>query len=109
MASTFDHVDDVGVSINYAHLAGHNTIRASVMGGVARAARAEELAAMEEMLSAGMAQGAFGLSTGLVYAPACFADKEELTALCRVSARQGGFWPPTCAARETRFSRRWTR
>ena len=84
------HVDEVGVSINYAHLAGHNTIRASVMGGVARAARAEELAAMEEMLSSGMAQGAFGLSTGLVYAPACFADKEELTSLCRVSARCGG-------------------
>ena len=84
------HVDEVGVSINYAHLAGHNTIRASVMGGEAREARAEELAAMEAMLSAGMAQGAFGLSTGLVYAPACFADKEELTALCRVSARGGG-------------------
>ena len=84
------HVDEVGVSINYAHLVGHNTIRASVMGGEARPARAEELAAMEEMLSAGMAQGAFGLSTGLVYAPACFADKEELTALCRVSARRGG-------------------
>lgn len=85
-----DHVDAVGVSINYAHLAGHNTIRASVMGGEARPARAEELAAMEEMLSEGMEQGAFGLSTGLVYAPACFADKEELTALCRVSARWGG-------------------
>ena len=85
-----DRVDAVGVSINYAHLAGHNTIRASVMGGEARPARPEELAAMEEMLSAGMEEGAFGLSTGLVYAPACFADKEELTALCRVSARGGG-------------------
>ena len=83
-------VDGVGVSINYAHLAGHNTIRSSVMGGEARPARGEELAAMEEMLSTGMEQGAFGLSTGLVYAPACFADKEELTSLCRVSARQGG-------------------
>ena len=85
-----DLVDAVGVSINYAHLVGHNTIRASVMGGEARPASAEELAAMEGMLSAGMEQGAFGLSTGLVYAPACFADRDELTALCRVSARGGG-------------------
>ncbi len=85
-----DHVDEVGVSINYAHLAGHNTIRSSVMGGEARAARAEELAAMEEMLGTSMEQGAFGLSTGLVYAPACFAEKEELITLCRVSARKGG-------------------
>ncbi len=85
-----DHVEEVGVSINYAHLAGHNTMRAGVMGGAARPARAEELAAMEEMLSRAMREGAFGLSTGLVYAPACFADAAELTALCRVAAREGG-------------------
>lgn len=84
------HVEEVGVSLNYAHLAGHNTIRASVMGGAARPARPEELAAMGEMLSLGIAQGAFGLSTGLVYAPACFAEKEELIALCRVAWRGGG-------------------
>lgn len=83
-------VEETGVSVNYAHLAGHNTIRASVMGGEARPARAEEMAAMEEMLALAMREGAFGLSTGLVYAPACFADKEELAALCRVSGRAGG-------------------
>ncbi len=83
-------VEEVGVSINYAHLVGHNTIRASVMGGEARPARAGELAAMEEMLSLGMREGAFGLSTGLVYAPACFADSGELTALCRAAGRGGG-------------------
>lgn len=80
-----------GISINYAPLIGHNTIRESVMGGKAAVSSAEELSAMEQMVAQGMAQGAFGLSTGLVYAPACFAGKEELIALCRVSARYGGF------------------
>lgn len=90
VAGHLRRVDETGVSINYAHLAGHNTIRASVMGGEARPARPEELAAMEEMLARGMREGAFGLSTGLVYAPACFADREELVALCRVAGRRGG-------------------
>ncbi|MDA1000004.1 MAG: D-aminoacylase [bacterium] len=79
-----------GLSINYVPLIGHNTIRESVMGGKAATASAGELSRMAEMVAQGMAQGAFGLSTGLVYAPACFADKEELVALCRISARYGG-------------------
>ncbi|MEE9274267.1 MAG: D-aminoacylase [bacterium] len=83
-------LESTGISVNYVALVGHNTVRASVMGGSARRATADDLAAMERMVEEGMSQGAFGLSTGLVYAPACFADRAELTALCRVSARHGG-------------------
>lgn len=87
-----NHLESVGVSVNYAPLIGHNTIRASVMGGSDRVASPDDLAQMDQMVDEGMRDGAFGLSTGLVYAPACFADREELTVLCRTSARHGGLF-----------------
>ncbi len=86
------HVEDVGVSVNYAHLIGHNTVRASVMGGSDRPAGPDDMARMDAIVDEAMSEGAFGLSTGLVYAPACFADRAELTALCRTSARHGGLF-----------------
>ena len=48
---------------------------------------------MAEMIRAvrqGMQEGALGLSTGLIYAPACFAEAEELVALSRVAREEGG-------------------
>jgi len=45
---------------------------------------------MQALLDEGMAAGAFGLSTGLVYPPGCFAGSEEIMALCRVAARYNG-------------------
>ena len=84
-------LERVGVSVNYVSLVGHNTVRESVMGGAGRPEKPAEMAEMERMVDEGMDQGAFGLSTGLVYAPACFAGRDELTTLCRVAARRGGF------------------
>lgn len=86
------HVEDLGVSVNYAHLVGHNTVRASIMGGSDRPAGADALEQMNAIVDQAMTEGAFGLSTGLVYAPACFADRAELTALCRTCARRGGLF-----------------
>ena len=84
------HVEDIGVSVNYAPLIGHNTVRATVMGGSDQPAGPDDLDRMDRLVDEGMREGAFGLSTGLVYAPACFADRSELTALCRTSSRHGG-------------------
>ena len=72
------HVEDIGVSVNYAHLIGHNTVRASVMGGSDRPAGPDEMAQMETIIEQGMEEGAFGLSTGLVYAPACFRGSRRV-------------------------------
>ena len=69
------HVEDIGVSVNYAPLIGHNTIRSSVMGGADRLAGPDDMEQMERMVDEAMAEGAFGFSTGLVYAPACFAGQ----------------------------------
>ncbi len=79
-----------GLSINFGLLLGHNTIRGSVMGGAARPPEPAEMAEMIAAVRQGMQQGALGLSTGLIYAPACFASADELVALARVAREEGG-------------------
>ncbi len=78
------------VSINFGLLVGHNTLRGSVMGGAARAATEDEIRAMIAVLERGMDEGALGLSTGLIYSPACFSSPEELAALTAAAGRKGG-------------------
>ncbi|MGH9067128.1 MAG: N-acyl-D-amino-acid deacylase family protein [Acidimicrobiales bacterium] len=73
-----------------AGLVGHSTVRRLVMGMAARPPTEVELEAMTAAVDAAMAEGAIGLSTGLVYAPAAYAGTEELVALCRVVARHQG-------------------
>ena len=92
LKSYLDRLDDAGLSVNYVHQVGHNTIRQSVMGGADRPPTEDELRTMTGMVERGMAEGAFGLSTGLVYAPACFASPEETSALAKAAAGRGGFF-----------------
>ncbi len=81
-----------GLAINVASLAGHGALRLAVMGWEERAPTPEELARMQGLLEEALQAGAFGLSTGLVYPPGCFAGMEEIVALCRVVARYGGLY-----------------
>jgi N-acyl-D-amino-acid deacylase len=88
--SYFRRLLDQGISINFGLLVGHNTLRGSALGGADRAATAEELQGMIAALERGMDEGALGLSTGLVYSPACFSPSEELATLTAVAGRKGG-------------------
>lgn len=90
VADYFARLRGLGIAVNYGHLVGHNTVRGSVMGGADRGPTADELAAMVRAVRQGMADGALGLSTGLVYSPACFSGPEELAALCREAREAGG-------------------
>lgn len=81
-----------GISINIASLAGHAALRLAVMGYADRNPNPAELTEMQELLHEAMQAGAFGFSTGLVYPPGCFADTDEIIALCRVAAASNGFY-----------------
>ncbi len=70
-------------SINFATLAGHGNIRASVVGYDDRQPSEEELGSMRMLLQEAVGQGALGLSTGLIYPPGVYADTAELVALAR--------------------------
>ncbi|MFH2040074.1 MAG: D-aminoacylase [Chloroflexota bacterium] len=81
-----------GVSINIASLAGHAALRLAVMGYDDRHPSESELAKMKNLLQEAMQAGAFGFSTGLVYPPGCFAGTDEIIALSKTAAAYNGFY-----------------
>jgi N-acyl-D-amino-acid deacylase len=66
------------------------SVRRYAMGDVDRAPTAAELDTMRAHVAEAMRQGAMGLSTGLIYAPASYASTDELVELTREAARYGG-------------------
>ncbi len=85
---------DRGAAVNVAYLVPQGTVRMVVVGTQDRPATAAELVRMQDLVATGMAEGAFGMSSGLTYVPGMFADTAELVALCEVVARAGGFYAP---------------
>jgi N-acyl-D-aspartate/D-glutamate deacylase len=81
--------EEQGVGLNIALLVGQGTIRREVMGMEDRPPTAEELERMKSLVREGMEAGAFGLSTGLYYAPGNYASTDEIVALAREVAPRG--------------------
>lgn len=81
-----------GLAVNVASLAGHAALRITVMGLADRDPTSSELDRMKGLLAEAMEAGAFGLSTGLVYPPGCFARTDEIIALCQVVSRYHGLY-----------------
>jgi N-acyl-D-amino-acid deacylase len=87
-----DYVDRLGPGIHLAPLVGHAPLRIAAMGMDNRQARAGELETMRQLLAASLRQGAWGMSTGLIYPPGCYAATEELVALANVLTGQGALY-----------------
>ena len=85
-------VEEAKPSVNTATYVGHGSVRAAVMGFEERAPTPKELQEMKELVDRSMKEGAFGLSTGLIYPPSCYADVEELGELCKAVADLGGYY-----------------
>jgi N-acyl-D-amino-acid deacylase len=83
-------IDRARPSLDCAYLAPHGAVRLGVMGMEDRRARPDEIRAMQELVRRAMREGAFGLSTGLIYPPCCFADTAELIELGRAVAEFDG-------------------
>ena len=88
-----DYVEtEVRPSENFACGVGHGAIRIAAMGFEPRKATVAELYDMKAMLASSFDEGAYFLSSGLIYAPGTFSDEAELTELSRVAARYGTFY-----------------
>ncbi|TFG99325.1 D-aminoacylase [Candidatus Thorarchaeota archaeon] len=85
-------LEDQGTAVNVIGLVGHGTVRIAVMGVDNRTPSSQELAEMKELVTSSMAEGAFGMSSGLVYLPGSFATTDELVELCKVVAQHGGLY-----------------
>ncbi len=92
LAEFFSRLEKIPLGLNVAYLAGQGTIRSSVMKLVDRAPTAAELEEMKSKVAQAMRDGAFGLSTGLKYLPGTFAKTDEIVALARVAAAEGGIY-----------------
>jgi N-acyl-D-amino-acid deacylase len=83
---------NIGTSLNVATLVGADTVRYGVLGAGDVEPTEEQLVRMEELVREAMNDGAFGLSTGLIYAPGCYASTEEIVRLASVTSPFGGLY-----------------
>jgi N-acyl-D-amino-acid deacylase len=81
-----------GCGTNIVHLVPHGSLRAKVMGRVQRAPTPTELKKMLALVERGMKDGAWGMSTGLIYVPSVYAETDEIIALAKVVAAHGGIY-----------------
>jgi N-acyl-D-amino-acid deacylase len=88
----FRALEQAGSTINVASFVGATQVRKVVLGDEDRAPTPAELARMVALVDTSMQQGAVGLSTALVYAPAFYASTDELVALARAAAARGGIY-----------------
>jgi N-acyl-D-amino-acid deacylase len=79
-----------GVSQNVASFLGATTVREYVLGLANKQPTAEELDRMRRLVRQEMRDGALGIATALEYAPAYYANTEELIELCKVAAQYRG-------------------
>ncbi len=79
-----------GVSLNVASFVGATTVRVHVLGEENREPDAAQLEAMQELVRAAMREGALGVGSSLIYAPAFFAGTAELIALASAAGEYGG-------------------
>jgi len=86
LAGFADRLDKVGIGVNMAPLVGHGTLRIAVMGMENRQPERREMQEMKRLLAEMLFQGAWGMSTGLIYPPGSFALTEELVELAGVLA-----------------------
>jgi N-acyl-D-amino-acid deacylase len=87
-----DYMVSRGVSPNIASFLGATTVRIHVLGYEDRPPTAQELDRMQSLVRQGMEEGALGIGSSLIYAPAFYADTDELIALCKVAADYGGMY-----------------
>ena len=85
---------DEGAAVNVAYLIPHGTVRMVVRGNEEGVANDDELKQMSHLVESGMKEGAFGLSAGLTYVPAIYADDREIIELCKIVAKYGGYYAP---------------
>jgi N-acyl-D-amino-acid deacylase len=80
-------------AVNVVVLAGHATIRTQVMGqDYKRRARTAEVARMRTLVDQALAEGAFGLSSGLEYEVGSYSDVEEVVEMARAAGARGGYY-----------------
>jgi N-acyl-D-amino-acid deacylase len=91
-AEYFERIEQSGISVNLMTTVASGTLRGGVVGYDDVPATPEQLEAMKAHVRQAMEDGAWGVSSGLIYVPDRFSRTEELIELTRVAAEYGGFY-----------------
>lgn len=92
MGEYFNYLEKRGCSPNFASFVGATTIRSYVLAQAKRDPDSTELKKMKALVRQAMEDGAMGLGSSLIYAPADFASTEELIELCKVVSEFNGMY-----------------
>lgn len=87
-----EYICNKGISPNVASFIGATTLRINTVGMDDRVASESELDAMRTMVRQGMEEGALGIGSSLIYAPAFYSSTEELIEICKVASEYGGMY-----------------
>jgi N-acyl-D-amino-acid deacylase len=87
-----EHLERRGVAPNVASFVGATTVRVHELGYADRAPTPAELERMRALVRQGMREGALGVGSSLIYAPAAFAGTDELVALAAAAGEHGGMY-----------------
>ena len=92
LSEYFTRLEKQGIGINLATYVGATQVRRMVLGDTDVQPTLQQLNQMKELVRQGMREGAVGVSTSLMYAPAPYAKTEELIALATEAAKFGGIY-----------------
>src|SRR6266850_1304471 len=92
LAEYLDYLVKRGVSCNVASFVGATTVRVHEIGYADRPPTPEELARMKDLVRQAMEEGALGVGSSLIYAPAFYAKTDELIELCKVASEYNGIY-----------------
>ena len=85
-------LEDKGVSTNVASFIGATTLRINAVGYEDREPNPKELKLMTDLVHQGMKEGALGIGSSLIYAPAFYSSTKELIEICKVAAQYDGMY-----------------
>ncbi len=85
-------LEEHGIGVNVVQFVPHGSVRREVLGQANRAPSSDELEQMKLIVEDGMKEGAFGLSSGLFYTPAAYAETEEVIELAKVASKYNGVY-----------------
>jgi len=87
-----DFLEKKGVSTNIASFVGATTLRIHAIGYDNRPPAPEEMTTMKRLAAQAMEEGAIGISSALIYAPASFSKTDELVELCKEVSKYNGMY-----------------
>jgi N-acyl-D-amino-acid deacylase len=90
LAEYLTHLEQRGIAPNVASFLGATTVREYVIGLEDKAPTPQQLEEMRELVRRAMEEGALGIGSSLIYAPAFYAKTDELIELCKVAAKYRG-------------------